>query len=396
MLNQSVSLLPFFLTINTSGFRAMSPKFEQLTLEQINLIPSYVEKWKKIAFSTEKINRQQAEKIVNSTYEMLGYKPPVILFFDSPYACCDFILGQTVQQSNETFGKHRVRGFNRWKNKFEEQMYSQIDFENIKNLHSQGLFLKLRIFGWSSVDGQVRRHIWEQLDEPSQEKIWEYLGHTLDKRINSITTIANSVCVLDYLITEFNLVLNDEHQNWDTYKSLLGLGNYIFLRDQACIICDRPIDISLDSLNYLHAEGKPAIQFADKTGLYSHHYKTLSIELGKLHPQQWQAKWLLTEKCRSLREALVEGLGYVRICHELSVTELDCWKNYKLIQINISQNSKLYYLLRMNNDHSEIERALEYYNPERLKFSEDYLSVLTVADGMNWDIESEVEGSLKI
>jgi hypothetical protein len=388
MLNQSVSLLPFFLTINTSGFRAMSPKFEQLTLEQINSIHSYVEKWKKIAFSTE--------KIVNSTYEMLGYKPPVIFFFDSPYACCDFILGQTVQQSNETFGKHRVRYLNRWKNKFKEQMYSQIDFESIKNLHNQGLFLKLRMFGWSSVDGQVRRHIWEQLDEQSQKKIWEYLGHTLDERINSITIIDSSVCVLDYLITEFNLVLNHEHQNWDTYKSLLGLGNYIFLRDKACIICDRPIEISLDSLNYLHAEGKPAIQFADKTGLYSHHYKTLSIELGKLHPQQWQAKWLLTEKCRSLREALVEGLGYVRICNELSVTELDCWKNYKLLKINISQNSKLYYLLRMNNDNSEIERALEYYNPERLKVSEDYLSVLTVANSMDWDIEGEVEGSLKI
>jgi hypothetical protein len=120
------------------------------------------------------------------------------------------------------------------------------------------------------------------------------------------------------------------------------------------------------------------------------------IKLGKLHPQQWQAKWLLTEKCCSLRKALVEGLGYVRICNELSVTELDCWKNYKLLKINISQNSKLYYLLRMNNNNSEIERAMEYYNPERLKLSEDYLSVFTVADSMNWHIEDEVEGNLQI
>lgn len=59
----------------------MSTTFNNLTFEHIDLIPEHLKKWKIIALYTEKINRKQAEQVVNSFYKMLEYKLPIILFY---------------------------------------------------------------------------------------------------------------------------------------------------------------------------------------------------------------------------------------------------------------------------------------------------------------------------
>lgn len=87
-----------------------------------------------------------------------------------------------------------------------------------------------------------------------------------------------------HLIFALNLEINQK--NWETYKSLLQLSNYIFLQEKACIICDRQIKMLFDNQDFLHAEGEPAIQFADGYGLYSHHTITLPKKYGELHSSQ--------------------------------------------------------------------------------------------------------------
>ncbi|MEM1394755.1 MAG: DUF6745 domain-containing protein [Cyanobacteria bacterium P01_H01_bin.150] len=50
-----------------------------------------------------------------------------------------------------------------------------------------------------------------------------------------------------------------------------GTDDYLEAFEDVCIVCDRPSKFSLDSENRLHAEGEPAIQFADGYGLYFYH-----------------------------------------------------------------------------------------------------------------------------
>jgi len=59
---------------------------DKVTPEQEALIPVYREKWRAIALSTEPIDRQKAAEAVTAAYALLGKKPPLILFCDSPYA----------------------------------------------------------------------------------------------------------------------------------------------------------------------------------------------------------------------------------------------------------------------------------------------------------------------
>ena len=92
---------------------------------------------------------------------------------------------------------------------------------------------------------------------------------------------------------------------------------------KVCVVCEKPIALSVDSNYRLHAEGKPAVQFADSFSIYAYHGVILPESYGNLHPHQWQSQWVLKEQNAEIRRALIQGIGYDRIIQELEVTELD-------------------------------------------------------------------------
>ena len=351
-----------------------------------------------IALSTERLNYEQAEQVVNSIYEMLGYKLPNILFFDSPYAACNFLICQTDKQLENLFGKPREidLALHKWHNKFVENIYSQIDIVKIYSQVQQLTFeqkfnsLKGEIRRWEGIDYQIGNHLWEQYDQKSQKKIQKYFGQKLYRFVRPGIIIANSVCKLDYLISTFDLVFDRE--NWETYKLLLKLSNHIFLQENVSIICDHPIKMTFDPQGFLHGEGEPAIQFADEYYLYSYHVVTLPEEYGKVHSKQWQPKWLLTENSWEVREALIKGIGYTKINRELSVKEIDCWHNFILLAIDIPLNSIIVYLLEINVDTAEIERVKEV--PKDVQSVQEAVSFVDNYD--DWDIASAESKGLEI
>lgn len=375
----------------------MSLKSEQLTSEQINLISAHKDKWVNIANSTQRIDRNQAEKIVNSVYKIFGYKPPTVLFFDSPCAASNFILGQTDKQLEKLFGKPREMDYDlhKWHDKLVETIYSQIDvvkiYSQVRQLGLTQHFEQLRsskeLLRWEGLDYQIGNHIWQKLHEQSEKKIQKYLGRNLYRFTRPSLIINNSVCTLDYYISFFEL--NFEKEKWEKYKSLLQLGNFIFLQEKACLICDRPIKMSFDSENFLHAECQLAIEFADSSGLYSYHGVTLPQKYGKFIQKQWQPKWLSEETNPEIRAVLVKGIGYVRICQELSVIEIDSWHNYLLVTINISIDLKAIYLLEININNGVIERAKEI--PSDVKSVQEAISFVD-----DWEIEQSISENFDI
>lgn len=61
-----------------------SDRINLLTPEQEALIPEYQEKWQKIAFSTEPIDKEKAEAAVKNAYAVMKKKAPKIIFIRSP------------------------------------------------------------------------------------------------------------------------------------------------------------------------------------------------------------------------------------------------------------------------------------------------------------------------
>ncbi|MEH1857796.1 MAG: hypothetical protein V7L21_07330 [Nostoc sp.] len=71
---------------------------EKLTPEQEALIPVYREKWRAIALSTERIDREKAAEAVKATYVFISMEEPEIVFFDSPNAALITTLSKLSQE----------------------------------------------------------------------------------------------------------------------------------------------------------------------------------------------------------------------------------------------------------------------------------------------------------
>ena len=99
-------------------------------------------------------------------------------------------------------------------------------------------------------------------------------------------------------------------------------------------------------MNRLHAEGTPAVQFAGGVSIYAYHGVILPEWYGRLHPHQWQAKWIMEEKNAEVRRLLIQEIGYGRICQELQATELDVEQEYTLLRIDDADVEPMY-LLKM-------------------------------------------------
>ncbi|BDA70542.1 hypothetical protein RIVM261_073960 [Rivularia sp. IAM M-261] len=78
----------------------------------------------------------------------------------------------------------------------------------------------------------------------------------------------------------------------------------IFPFERTCFICGRPIKLSLDNQNRLHAEGEAAVEFADGNKLYFFENVPLPEKYGVVHPQEWSEEWLEEEPSDAVRELL--------------------------------------------------------------------------------------------
>ena len=75
---------------------------EQLTPQQQALIGVYREKWRRIALSTESIDREEAAKSVIFAYAAIGYKEPQIIICDSPRAAIERIFIPIFERCQES------------------------------------------------------------------------------------------------------------------------------------------------------------------------------------------------------------------------------------------------------------------------------------------------------
>jgi len=149
----------------------------------------------------------------------------------------------------------------------------------------------------------------------------------------------------DYCI----VVLNCAHTQgkWLAFKSLVEHCGWLFPYEKICVVCNRPIYLAFDNEARLHAEGEPAIQFADGFKVYAYQGVRLPERYGKIHPHQWRSQWLLEEYNAELRRVLIQGIGYGRICQDLAATELDSWAEYTLLKIDAEVDEEPILLLKM-------------------------------------------------
>ncbi|MEH2215119.1 DUF6745 domain-containing protein [Nostoc sp.] len=337
---------------------------EKLTPEQEALIPVYREKWRAIALSTERIDREKAAEAVKISYVAIRKQEPEIIFCDSPYAGLKIVIQKQL--------KHRLN----------TEFHNQLLYQFRNELRSQ-------------VAWQLESQLMEQLVTvvlPDLTILEDILRVELKTQLQLITNLRSpwfkaqlysSVCSwVDFYISVLNCSYNQ--LKWQALQSLLEYCNWILPYEKICIVCDRPLHLRFDNQNRLHAEGEPAIEFTDGYSLYSYHGVTLPEKYGKTHPQQWQSQWLLTEENAELRRVLIQGIGYARICQELQAIELDFWKKYTLLKINNDVDEEPIYLLKMTCPSTRFIHALRV--PPNMNSAREAIS------WVNWGVDPEEFG----
>jgi internalin A len=309
--------------------------------------------WKSIANSTEQVDRTRAAAAIEFAYAAIGKTCKKIIFCSSPHSAI-------TQLKNLKFPTNKTDFF---------------------QLIDRQLILACRPFDCIICNGLYSSSIrWERELEQELKRdfsdYWQYL--------NSIATgryLLKTICMADFCASVIRITLNPDAQKaLECLKQLLVECGWIFAFEDVCYACDRPLKISLDSEDRLHAEGESAIEFADGYKIYSYHGVTLPEKYGQLHPHQWEARWILEEENAELRRVLIQGIGYARICSELQAAELDSWQEYTLLKIDNADVEPIY-LLKMTCPSTGFIHAL--------RVPPDMQSAREAIRWVNWDVDYE-------
>ena len=334
-------------------------KLKKLTPAQEALIPVYQDKWRAIALSTGPIDRSQAAETIKAAYALIGKKAPEVVFCDRPYEAADIIASQMDNPRSLLRGQFEAK----LRSELEKQLRSYLRSELESQLHRQlqnqlenQLYNGLERQFWSSQREDLAREVSINLSQQfsgqrSRKIHWETLGKQLNNCIQP-ELWAGYGSLLDFCISVLNLP-HSYGRNWIVFQSIVRDCGWIYPYDNVCVVCEKPIALCVDSDCRLHAEGTPAVQFADGFSIYAYHGVILPEWYGYFHPHQWESQWVLKEHNAEVRRALIQGIGYDRIIQELKVTELDYWEEYTLLSIDFGDdsddegNSKPIYLLKM-------------------------------------------------
>ncbi|MCC5660642.1 hypothetical protein LC608_27415 [Nostoc sp. XA010] len=110
---------------------------EKLTPEQEALIPVYREKWRAIALSTERIDKEKAAEAVKATYVAMDVEQPEIIFCDSPYAAYNWMLKRLSPQLIESYLREPNNLGSLFSGHFFQELSSQLNQQLGDQVHTQ-------------------------------------------------------------------------------------------------------------------------------------------------------------------------------------------------------------------------------------------------------------------
>ena len=133
----------------------------------------------------------------------------------------------------------------------------------------------------------------------------------LDLSGNQLTSLPESICNLTKL-NSLNLIGN---QLTNLPRSIVNLSNLTELQLDRNPLSDLSILKGLPKLVNVLCLG---------TWLPRQYWTKLS---------EWKSEWILNEENVTIKNVLIQQIGYERICQELNAMDLDNWREYTLLEI---------------------------------------------------------------
>ncbi|MEG4628179.1 leucine-rich repeat domain-containing protein [Microcoleus sp. AR_TQ3_B6] len=340
---------------------------------------------KRLTLSTRPIDAQKATEAVKVAYAAIGLEEPEVIVCSSPrdafLQIFNLLKGyHSPNWSNQGHGNRLGKKLH-WK--WMSMLPSIVrDFTSpaVREYGLRSMTME------SEADSILSSLMYEWVEEYARSERTKgnvFPDHLFDlSSLETPTALFKEIYWNEFCISSLGVNISQKEQEIvRSQKLLFEHCGWIFPFEKICAVCDRPRHLRFDSQNRLHAEGEPAIEFADGWKFYYYHGVKLPEKYGKLHPNQWHSQWLLTEENAELRRVLIQGIGYDRICQELSAKQIDSWQKYALLKIDNASDWEEIYLLKMTCPSTGFIHALRV--PPNLR------SARKAIRWVNWDIDPE-------
>ncbi len=252
----------------------------KLTEEQKAMIPIYRDKWRAIEMSTESIDREKAAAVIKAAYVASDYSEPEIVFYSNPLTAIEQVLA--MENFKVYLGRDiHIKFLKRVLDHVRHGIRQQLSEELLMRLRNQIQFPEFPYYPTESnpqisyFPDDVIRYIEQQLITDLRQSKQEF-ADDYGADVSYLTTHLHRPaqwaiwgCVYDFCISV--LALHHDKKKWRVIQELIQHSGLIFQFEKVCIACDGPCKLSFDEENMLHAEGEPALQFADGYSVYACH-----------------------------------------------------------------------------------------------------------------------------
>ncbi|MEG4129157.1 leucine-rich repeat domain-containing protein [Microcoleus sp. Pol1B3] len=337
---------------------------------------------KHLTLSTKPVNGEKATAAVKVAYAAIGLEEPEVIICSSPRDAYLQIFNLPKRDRSPNWSNEWDS--NRLGKKLDRKWMSQ---SIVRDFTSPGVWeYELDCMAIEpEADSTLSSLMYELAD--SYVRSEQTMGNVFPDYLEgqeypeTPTTLFKEIYLTEWYISSLGVNVSQKAQEiLRSQKLLFEHCGWIFPFEKFCAVCDRPRHLRFDSQNRLHAEAELAIEFADGWNFYYYHGVRLPEEYGKVHPNQWQSQWLLTEENAELRRVLIEAIGYDRICQELSAEQIDSWQKYALLQIDNADVEPIC-LLKMTCPSTGFIHALRV--PPNLTSAREAIR------WANWDIDPE-------
>lgn len=410
-----------------------------LTPEQLRWVPETVERWRQIGMGT-RTDRLQAERAIRQVYRAAGLTEPIHFVWASDPVQALLYLWQRAPRPNlfelEESGRPpsstlRFEIHSRLQTRLQGILQAQVSPQVLNFLQQEIQFPLLEQLGpawqplWNQVRQQLRSDAWVQTRDQARAQTWAYPWETWrsELRRNPLGWVADQMAGWVWQSVQDQDWLRSVEEVWvDLWQQVseqicdasfrpedaawLGMHDYLWRiggvdlglitgmieAAQACgwwwpfeywvLVCPKPDRACWDEQGRLHAEGRPAVTFAQSSlKTYAWQGVTLPERYGSLPTARWSSHWLLEEENAELRRILIQGLGYGRILQELDAREIDRWREYQLMEIPHGVDVEPIRLLKMTCPSTQFIHVVRV--PPHLHTAK------AAIQWCNWDVDPE-------
>ena len=331
---------------------------EELTLEQKERIPEWVDKWIKIGLKTGETDWKTFEKYILICYQKAGIKfPNKIIRVQSPIigAFAASIAGRILNND----AVHGAVG---------GAVHGAVDGAVHGAVHGAvrgAVDDAVRGAVHSAVHGAVRGAVDDAVRDAVDGAVHSAVhgavrGAVDDKKFNWHYWLGGQFWVggwwgspsyVSFFTDVCKLELSDDIMKRATaYRKICESVNYIWVNKNFVMVCARPKHIYKNNNGQLHCENGKAIEYPDGWGLYMLNGVRVPEWLVKTPSEKIDPALALKESNADIQREIIRKVGAERMLKVCNAKTLDDWNdpktgyNYKLMEMSVGNNIQRKYL----------------------------------------------------